>query len=573
MLAEAQTAAQAYKPHPSDVFGGWYLLQNGTLTAYNPGLCIYSDIELYPSWINGECYTVSYNLGTAAGTAPSDGETYASGGRAQVKACDLSVVTPPAGMVFAGWRSGTSSVLYYPNSAMQVTANTTLTAQWAPAKTLVGITYDGNGGTLSGGGTTFAAAVPNNTRHTVQENSFGYTGREFVCWNTQPDGGGTAYSPGESVLLGRSDPNAPDTLYAIWRIAFYRVDYAASAGGDTVDNLPESVNMRRDASVTVSGTAPYRSGYHFLYWQTQDIGGAVKTFSPADDFTMPGNDVTLSAVWEAGKSPVYYHPNNGADTTVRDGRYPTDSVVTVSGNLFSRPGYRFIGWSEQSPENAVSRQPGDTFGMPPRQVNFYAQWEQTYYSATYIVTGGTGDTFDGSAPYAVYTSLSYGDPVPAPDDPALSGYVFEGWSGVIPPAMPDGNLTIRGTMRVVEAPVKGELEIIPEIVNPPAGPVWALLNLILAIASALASLLMLIGLAGKKRSPDGLKIKKRWLARLLTLIPGIGGIVAFLLTENMQNAMVFTDRWTLLMIVIAVVQAILTILCARKKADPVPQEN
>jgi hypothetical protein len=207
--------------------------------------------------------------------------------------------------------------------------------------------------------------------------------------------------------------------------------------------------------------------------------------------------------------------------------------------------------------------------MPPRQVNFYAQWEKLTYSVTYIVTGGTGN-LEGGTPYAVYTNLGYGDAMPVPANPNLNGYTFDGWSTAIPATVPEGGLVIYGTMSI-----KGldkEPEVVPENQTPLAGgPVWALLNLILTIATALASILMLIGLVGrKKEEKDGIVVReteKHPFTRVLTLLPGIGAIVAFILTENMRNPMVFTDRWTLLMVIIALVQLVLVIFGAKKEKD------
>lgn len=60
-------------------------------------------------------------------------------------------------------------------------------------------------------------------------------------------------------------------------------------------------------------------------------------------------------------------------------------------------------------------------------------------------------------------------------------------------------------------------------------------------------------------------MNKKGVWRVFSLIPAIGAIVAFILTENMSNSMVFTDRWTLLMVVIAVVQVIVAILAKKDK--------
>jgi len=189
---------------------------------------------------------------------------------------------------------------------------------------------------------------------------------------------------------------------------------------------------------------------------------------------------------------------------------------------------------------------------------------------TYIVSGGTGD-LDGTTPYAVYTDLSYGDAMPIPANPTLNGYTFEGWTTAIPATVPDGDLVIYGSMKIAGQEDEPE-KVVDEQTPLAGGPVWALLNLILTIATALTSILMLIGLFGKKKEErDGLVIReteKHPVTRMLTLLPGIGAIIAFILTENMRNPMVFTDRWTLLMAIIALVQLVLVVFGAKKDKDP-----
>ena len=296
----------------------------------------------------------------------------------------------------------------------------------------------------------------------------------------------------------------------------------------------------------------------------------VLSLDPASTFPMPNNNVTFVAIWEPDLTPVYYHANGGQGGTVEDGPFATLTTVTVAGNGFARPGYRFIGWST-TPNGGVSAQPGDTFMMPVLQVNYYAQWEQEFYTVTYIVNGGTTAGLDGAVPYAEYTNLAYGDAMPVPADPAQDGYNFDGWTTAVPATVPEGGLTIYGTMTAVTEP-----EIIPEEPTPLAGASWALLNLILAIATALGSVLMLIGLIGKKRKEEleGVVVretKKHPVTRLMTLLPAIGGIIAFILTENMKNPMTFVDRWTILMAVIAVLQIALVLLGVKKDKDVDPE--
>lgn len=84
---------------------------------------------------------------------------------------------------------------------------------------------------------------------------------------------------------------------------------------------------------------------------------------------------------------------------------------------------------------------------------------------------------------------------------------------------------------------------------------WALLNLILTILTALGAVVLVVGYFMGYTS----------IWRLLSLIPGVGGVAAFLLTEDMSQAMTFVDGWTVLMVIIAVVQIVLAVLAMKGK--------
>ncbi|HML69483.1 MAG TPA: InlB B-repeat-containing protein, partial [Clostridia bacterium] len=250
-LANAQAAVSANKPHPNDLFGGWLIERNGSLVVFNPSMQIFEDVVLYPVWLNGLSYRVTYALGEASGTEPVDSEAYASGSQAQVKALDPAAVTPPTDKVFIGWRSGVDLKIYYPSSAITITQNTTLTAVWVYPAVNVTITYDGNGGMTSGGMGSFTGGTLNNTHHTVQGNAFVYEGKLFKGWNTKSDGTGTGYQPGDSVLLGTSVVNAPGTLYAIWEDQTFIVEVSGDpASGLSAANGAGSYVYHTNAMVT-----------------------------------------------------------------------------------------------------------------------------------------------------------------------------------------------------------------------------------------------------------------------------------------------------------------------------------
>lgn len=54
-------------------------------------------------------------------------------------------------------------------------------------------------------------SVPANTSYEIKDNPFSYPGYVFKYWNTEPDGSGTTYNPGDIITV-----NSSITLYAIW---------------------------------------------------------------------------------------------------------------------------------------------------------------------------------------------------------------------------------------------------------------------------------------------------------------------------------------------------------------------
>lgn len=103
------------------------------------------------------------------------------------------------------------------------------------------------------------------------------------------------------------------------------------------------------------------------------------------------------------------------------------------------------------------------------------------------------------------------------------------------------------------------------------------------VLTILASILLLLGFAGKKqkelRDENGSRVlnangeqqyawtkKRHGGVRLFSLVPALGALIAFILTENIRLPMVLVDRWTLLMALIALVQ-VAVCLFAKKQKD------
>ena len=85
--------------------------------------------------------------------------------------------------------------------------------------------------------------------------------------------------------------------------------------------------------------------------------------------------------------------------------------------------------------------------------------------------------------------------------------------------------------------------------------------------TALLSLIMMIRYfrAGREEDDENTDRNRKGSLRLASMIPAIGAIAAFILTENMANPMILTDRWTVMMIVILAVQTGVALLVGKKE--------
>ena len=107
---------------------------------------------------------------------------------------------------------------------------------------------------------------------------------------------------------------------------------------------------------------------------------------------------------------------------------------------------------------------------------------------------------------------------------------------------------------------------------------WALLNLIAAAATVLLSAFRLGGIRRdedgdeSESSEDEETRKNRRALRLATLVPAIGSVIAFILTEDMSLPMQLLDKWTPLMVAILVAQAVLTVLARNKDEEQDEQQ-
>lgn len=161
-------------------------------------------------------------------------------------------------------------------------------------------------------------------------------------------------------------------------------------------------------------------------------------------------------------------------------------------------------------------------------------------------------------------------------------------TAILPPLLPataapevedigDEETPLAGPVTPEEPEARNEDDIvIDDDETPLATPKsWALLNLILAVFTAVVSAVLLAGrFLGKKkdREDEDNRLKRKTLIRSLSLLPAAVSVVCFILTENITNPMVLVDKWTLWMAVFAVANVALAVL-SKKSWQQVESES
>ncbi|MBQ6467922.1 MAG: InlB B-repeat-containing protein [Clostridia bacterium] len=188
--------------------------------------------------------------------------------------------------------------------------------------------------------------------------------------------------------------------------------------------------------------APEKTGYEFIGWDN----------IPA---TMPSQDITITAQWEAIDYTVTFNPDNGEAATVQTYNYG-DAITAPAAPV--KTGYTFAGWG-----NVPAT-------MPAENLEFTAQWTADDYTVTFNPDNGEAATVQ---------TYNYGDAITAPADPVKTGYTFAGW-GNVPATMPAENLEFTAQWEAIDYTVtwilnNGEDDIVDtynygDAINAPEDP-------------------------------------------------------------------------------------------------------
>ena len=282
----------------------------------------------------------------------------------------------------------------------------------------------------------------------VDHNSFVRENYTFVGWNTAADGTGTAYTPGDTVMLTAAVNSA--TLYAQWQenpkygySLIYNANFGASPATQG-DEENTSVSYAENYNIGVNANPFSRPNYTFIGWNTDPEGiGAAYAIGDTVALTAQKNSLVLYAQWQENPKynySVIYHANysyataplNDSQSVV--GTYATAYSIDVDSNPFTRSNYTFIGWAI-SPDGDVVYQSGDVISFTEGGCqNLYAQWIEDDKHSYSVIYNGNGGQLSGG-------ELSYGDSenitdtyatrhnVTVDENPFVyHNYAFTGWN-------------------------------------------------------------------------------------------------------------------------------------------------
>ncbi len=207
------------------------------------------------------------------------------------------------------------------------------------------------------------------------------------------------------------------TLYAKWTIQQHTITFD-SDGGSAVAAITQDYGT----AVTVTGT-PTKEGYTFLGWD--------KTVP----VTMPGEDITLKALWgSSGQYSIYFDSDGGSLVS---------TIVMSFGETVTAPtaptktGYTFQYWAKDGVKY-------DLTTMPAENITLKAVWKANEYTITFDTDGGS-DVASITQDYNTTVSVAA---------PTKTGYTFQYWAkdGVKYDltTMPAENITLKAVWKANE---------------------------------------------------------------------------------------------------------------------------
>ena len=380
-------------------FSGWKELKSGAV--YPDKATLTEDftvidgevVKLYAQW-RANSYNIKFDGNSADG-----GDTAAQSMIYDTAANLTANGYTKTGYTFIGWNSqadgkGTSYIAGQNVINLTATEGETviLYAQWRANNYT--IKFEGN---TADDGSTSDQSMTYDTAANLTLNGYTKTGYTFTGWNTQPDGGGTAYTDGQNVTNLTAIEGETFTLYAQWRANSYTVKFDGNSadGGSTSDQ-----SMTYDTAVDLRLNGYTKTGYTFTGWNTQQDSGGTAYANGQEVVNMTPDDggvVTLYAQWRANSYTIKFDGNTADGGSTPDQTMIYDQAADLELNSYTKIGAVFIGWNTQTDGKGTAYTNGENVRNLTTVDNetfpLYAQWRlRTPGISTSQSTGKHGDT-------------------------------------------------------------------------------------------------------------------------------------------------------------------------------------
>lgn len=272
------------------------------------------------------------------------------------------------------------------------------------------VTYNGNGGTLSGTTTVYQTIGTNpnvSITPNVTKTRSGYT---FLGWNTDKN----ATTGSSSLYVGYNQ-----TVYAIWTknvtAKFWRLN-----GTESISETLSTTIFSNQNYATVTATQPATT---VVYEGRSLTWLGFTTAKTADSTTQYTTDLTYNVSGGENFNSLYYgtlllqfNPSGGSGAPVQQsarqylnannsGITDNGCSFTISTTVPTKTGAQFLGWSTSQTATVAQYQPGDTIEHVMTNTTLYAVWAANVYYVEYKGNNATSGEMDISTHY-------YGTPSP-----------------------------------------------------------------------------------------------------------------------------------------------------------------
>ena len=357
---------------PGYTFDGWYTASTGgnkVTSPYTPT----NNVTLYARWTANK-YTITFD-GNGVAVTPSTkqvtyGQTYGT----------LPAPTKP-GYTFNGWYNGGNKV--QSTDIVDITGNTTLTAQWLGAEYTV--YFNPDGGNVS----TTSKKVNNEGQYGTlpTPSKQGYT---FAGW----------YKDETKIESTTKVETTTDiTLKAKWTAIKSTLTVNPNRGIWDGSSASQTFIQDYDTTKTINSPSKNADGYKITF---DGNGGTAQTGSITQTTTFTG--WTLSGKGSFGGTTYTFGDGNGTLTANYSGENITLPNATKTGATLK-------GWYTSATGGSPVGGAGDNW-KPSADTTLYAQWNETNYTLTVDPNGGTwnGNTAQQTVTGTYNESKTIGNP-------------------------------------------------------------------------------------------------------------------------------------------------------------------